>query len=406
MDTLDNDFNVQEETRQMKKLQMYQKLVLFTLFKYKLSIMIVFMLTVIIGIVCRYVQFKYSHHKHEGSVTLFYTPRASEEVKPLSLNHVLGVFARQQIFKQLIDELHLNEKQRTILKQSIEVKLLRDHNDMFVITGIGDSDEYVKLLVNTFVSLGIRNYEEYRTAELRNFLESRERRLLELQNFQNTQIEKIHALHRKYGIIHPIEEMETVKRIQGEQSATLAELNVKLANAGQRFAIAKKNYDELPLNVIKHRAALREFMLNLRKTSREYEKAKLMFAERNPRLVEAKAAHEAIFNEFESFFHYRKQLKKIINSKPRCVILIPAGKYADLNISLANFESLIREEAEMLRDNIVPFAFILSKEDTGNKKVTQFNAAIEELCNLRSFHLVSDGSDIKKLFFLIPNQNY
>lgn len=120
----------------------------------------------------------------------------------------------------------------------------------------------------------------------------------------------------------------------------------------------------------------------------------------------ASCKYPVVFNEFESFFHYRKQLKKIINSKPRCVILIPAGKYADLNISLANFESLIREEAEMLRDNIVPFAFILSKEDTGNKKVTQFNAAIEELCNLRSFHLVSDGSDIKKLFFLIPNQNY
>ena len=30
MDELDNELNVQEETRQMKKLQMYQKLVLFT----------------------------------------------------------------------------------------------------------------------------------------------------------------------------------------------------------------------------------------------------------------------------------------------------------------------------------------------------------------------------------------
>ena len=389
MDTLDNDFNVQEETRQMKKLQMYQKLVLFTLFKYKLSIMIVFMLTVIIGIVCRYVQFKYSHHKHEGSVTLFYTPRASEEVKPLSLNHVLGVFARQQIFKQLIDELHLNEKQRTILKQSIEVKLLRDHSDMFVITGIGDSDEYVKLLVNTFVSLGIRNYEEYRTAELRNFLESRERRLLELQNFQNTQIEKIHALHRKYGIIHPIEEMETVKRIQGEQSATLAELNVKLANAGQRFAIAKKNYDELPLNVIKHRAALREFMLNLRKTSREYEKAKLMFAERNPRLVEAKAAHEAIFNEFESF----KKQNRITGFEESMLVDIDGrvNRYQEAEVILSQLElsmkslqaeiALTKDKETRLQQMIPEHERVEQLLQTVNKNISLL---VEELTRVRS----------------------
>ena len=34
MDTLDNDFSIQEETRQMKKLQMYQKLVFFVLLKF------------------------------------------------------------------------------------------------------------------------------------------------------------------------------------------------------------------------------------------------------------------------------------------------------------------------------------------------------------------------------------
>ena len=116
---------------------MYQKLVLFTLFRYKWKILFVFCLTVVLGIVCRYIQHKASSSKHEGSVTLFYTPRASEEVKPLSLNQVLGIFSRQQIFKQLVDELHLDEKQRARLKQSIEVKLLRDHSDMFTVTGTG-----------------------------------------------------------------------------------------------------------------------------------------------------------------------------------------------------------------------------------------------------------------------------
>ena len=98
MDTLDNELGVQAETRQMQKLQMYQKLVLFTLYKFKWSILAVFALIIVAGVVLRAIQFKYSSRKFEGAVTLFYTPRASEEVKPLSINHVLGVFARQQIF--------------------------------------------------------------------------------------------------------------------------------------------------------------------------------------------------------------------------------------------------------------------------------------------------------------------
>ena len=112
MESLDNELNVQEETKQMQKMQMYQKLVLFTAMKFKWSIIAVFILTVIAGVCCRYALFKRSHHKFEGSVTLFYTPRASEEVKPLSINHVLGVFSRQQIFHQLVEEMHLTDKQK------------------------------------------------------------------------------------------------------------------------------------------------------------------------------------------------------------------------------------------------------------------------------------------------------
>ena len=389
MNTLDNELNVQEETKQMKKLQMYQKLVLFTLFKYKWSILLVFVLTVLFGCVARYFQFKYSHHKYEGSVTLFYTPRASEEVKPLSLNHVLGVFSRQQIFKQLIDEMHMNEQQRALLKRSIEVKLLRDHNDMFVITGCGDSDEYVKLLVNTFVTIGIRNYEEYRTAELRNFLESRERRMLELQNYQSTLIERTHELHRKYGIIHPIEEMDTVKKIQGEQSATLAELNVKLADAQHRFSVAEKIYRVLPPNVIKHRAALREYLQNLRRTSREYEKAKLMFAERNPRFVEAKSAYEAVYNEFENF----KKKYQITNFEESMLLDIEGviSRYQEaevrlnqLNISMKSLQaeiSYIKEKEKKLQQMIPENERIEQLLKTVNKNIS---LVVEELSRVRS----------------------
>ena len=389
MDNLDNELNIQEETRQMKKLQMYQKLVLFTLFNYKWSIAAVFCLTVILGIACRYIQFKNSHSKHEGSVTLFYTPRASEEVKPLSLNHVLGIFSRQQIFKQLIDELHLNEKQRAILKQSIEVKLLRDRNDMFVVTGSGESDEYVKLLVNTFISLGIRNYEEYRTAELRSFLETRERRLTELQNFQNTQIEKIHALHRKYGIIHPVEEMANVKKIQGEQTATLTELNVKLADARHRFEVARKNHDEVPANVIKHRASLLDFSLNLRKTSRDYEKAKLMFAERNPRFTEAKAAHETILNEFENF----KKRYNITDFEESMLLNIEGriNRYREAEVMLNQLElsmkslqaeiAMIKEKEKKLQQMIPEHERIEQLQKTVNKNISLL---VEELTRVRS----------------------
>ena len=74
MDTLDNDFNVQEETKQMKTMQAYQKLVFLTLLKYKWHIIIVFLLTVILGASCRYIQHKRSHKRYSGAVTLFYTP--------------------------------------------------------------------------------------------------------------------------------------------------------------------------------------------------------------------------------------------------------------------------------------------------------------------------------------------
>ena len=94
------EYSTQEETKQMQKMQLYQKLVIFTLLKFKWSILLIFAAMMVFGAIARYVQFSRSPHKYEGSVTLFYTPRASEEVKPLSMNHVLGVFSRQQIFRQ------------------------------------------------------------------------------------------------------------------------------------------------------------------------------------------------------------------------------------------------------------------------------------------------------------------
>ena len=389
MDTLDKELNVQEETRQIKKLKMYQKLVFFTLYKFKWSIITVFLLTIVAGAVFRYFQFKKSDRKFEGSITLFYTPRASEEVKPLSMNHVLGVFSRQQIFHQLIEEMHLTDKQKAILKQSIDVKLQKDHNDMFVVTGVGESDEYVKQLVYTFVMLGIRNYEEYRTAELRNFLDTRERRLFELQEYQQKQIKSEHALHQKYGIVHPFDEMDTVKKIQGEQSAKLAELNVKLTDARHRFAIAEKNYKAIPPNVIKHRGALQEYILEIRKTSRAYEKAKLMFAERNPRYVEAKSAYETVKKEFEDF----KKRYQITNFEESMLLGIEGiiSRYQEievirneLELSMKSLEAemnLVKEKEKKLQHMIPEYERIVELKKTASKNISLL---VEELSRVRS----------------------
>lgn len=397
MDSLDNELNLQAETRQMQKLQMYQKLGLFTLLKFKWSILAVFSAAILIAAGLRYVQFQRSHHKFEGSVTLFYTPRASEEVKPLSLNQVLGIFSRQQIFQQVSEKLHLTDQQKSYLKQSIEVKLLRDQNDMFVIIGSGDTDAYVKELVNTFVSLSISNYEKYRENELLSFLEAREKRLTEVQGFLNAQIKKTHDLHKKYEIIHPEEEMETVKKMQGEQAATLAELNVKLTDANRRFLVAEKNYKAIPENVIKHRGTLREFVSDTRRALREYEKAKLMFAERNPRYVEAKSAYEAIAKEFTAFKEHHK-----ITEFEECMLLDIEGhinRYQEAEAQLQQITlsmkalqaemELVRKKEHDLQQMIPEHEQVQQLRKTASKNISLL---VEELTRVRSnlAHVKSD----------------
>ncbi len=397
MDTLDSELNVQAEARQMQKMQMYQKLVIYVLLKYKWGILAVFLGTILLAGIARYIQYKRSPHKFESSVTCFYTPRASEEVKPLRISHVLGIFSRQQIFHQLVEELHLTPKQRSVLKQSIEVKLLRDHNDMFVITGCGESEEYVKSLLNTFVGIAIRNYEEYRTSELRNYLEARERRLREVQVYQAQQIEKLHALHRKYGIVHPMEEMGTVKKMQGEQAALLSELNVKLTDARQRFAVAEKNYKAIPANVIKHRIALMRFTLELQKASREYEKAKLMFAERNPRFMEAESSWLTVKNEFE-YFKKRHQITSfddvmlvgidgVINRYQETEVLLH-----QLEMSMKSLQAemkLVSEKEKKLQHMIPEHERVEMLQQSANKNVSLL---VEEMTRVRSAiaHVPSD----------------
>ena len=404
------DYTVQEETRQMQKLQMYQKLVIFTLLKFKWSILLVFLTALILGVFFRYVKFSRSPYKYEGGCTLFYTPRACEEVKTLSINHVLGIFSRQQVFHQLIEEMHLTKEQQSVLKKGIEAKLLRDQHDMFVITGKGESDEYVRNLVNNFAAIGIRNYEEYRSGELRNYLNARERRLLELQDYQKNKIAELHGLHKKYGIIHPKEEMENLKKIQGEQNAALSELNIKLSDARHKFAIAEKKYKSIPKPVIDHRRRLLDYVREIRKFRREYEKAKLIFSERNPRYVESQSAYQTCVNEMEEFKkkcgidHFDEFMLNgidgIINEYQQAEVIL---NQLEMSMKTLQAEIVVTKEKERKLQHMIPehdrIELLLA---TSNKNVSLL---VEELSRIRS-NLANVPNDIIVNERVISTQKY
>ena len=404
------DYTVQEETRQMQKLQMYQKLVIFTLLKFKWSILLVFLTALILGVFFRYVKFSRSPYKYEGGCTLFYTPRACEEVKTLSINHVLGIFSRQQVFHQLIEEMHLTKEQQSVLKKGIEAKLLRDQHDMFVITGKGESDEYVRNLVNNFAAIGIRNYEEYRSGELRNYLNARERRLRELQDYQKNKIAELHGLHKKYGIIHPKEEMENLKKIQGEQNAALSELNIKLSDARHKFAIAEKKYKSIPKPVIDHRRRLLDYVREIRKFRREYEKAKLIFSERNPRYVESRSAYQSRVNEMEEFKkksgidHFDEFMLNgidgIINEYQQAEVIL---NQLEMSMKTLQAEIVVTKEKERKLQHMIPehdrIELLLA---TSNKNVSLL---VEELSRIRS-NLANVPNDIIVNERVISTQKY
>ncbi|MBO5645029.1 MAG: hypothetical protein J6S90_07260, partial [Lentisphaeria bacterium] len=242
---------------------------------------------------------------------------------------------------------------------------------------------------NTFVMLGIRNYEEYRTGELRNFLNTRTQRMVEIQEYQKSLIERLHGLHRKFGIIHPQEEMHNVKKIQGEQNAAMAELNVKLADARQRFAVAEKDYKALPPNVIKHRGKLQEFIYDLRKVSREYEKAKLMFAERNPRFVEARTAYEVTVKEFEAF----KAKNNITVFEENMLLGIEGiiNRYQESDVALNQLElsmKSLKAEIALIKEKEVKLQHMIPEHETVERLMATTNKNIsllvEELTRLRS----------------------
>ena len=108
--------------------------------------------------------------------------------------------------------------------------------------------------------------------------------------------------------------------------------------------------------------------------------------------IKRNGAANIAFLEAANFSQYRKQLSKIIEHSPRFVILAPAGRYAELGISRSNFDLLILDEANMLRDKGIPFAFIVETPEN-SAKIQEFNNSIRALCNLRSFTLIEAAED-------------
>ena len=108
--------------------------------------------------------------------------------------------------------------------------------------------------------------------------------------------------------------------------------------------------------------------------------------------IKRNGAANIAFLEATNFSQYRKQLSKIIGHSPRFVILAPAGRYAELGISRSNFDLLILDEANMLRDKGIPFTFIVETPEN-SAKIQEFNNSIRALCNLRSFTLIEAAED-------------
>ena len=156
-----------------------------------------------------------------------------------------------------------------------------------------------------------------------------------------------------------------------------------------RFAVAEKNYKAVPLNVINHRAKLREFVNDLRRASKEYEKAKLMFAERNPRFVEAKSAYDVIVNEFEKF----KKKNKIIEFDENMLLGIDGviSRYYEAEIVLNQLElsmkslqaeiALIKDKEAKLQHMIPEHESVERLSETVNKNISLL---VEELSRVRS----------------------
>ncbi|MBO5722940.1 MAG: hypothetical protein J6S19_07480, partial [Lentisphaeria bacterium] len=132
--------------------------------------------------------------------------------------------------------------------------------------------------------------------------------------------------------------------------------------------------------VIKHRASLREYVYSLRKASREYEKAKLMCAERTPRCVEAKSANIAIQKEFEAF----KEKNQITNFDENMLLDIGGviARYQEAEVALQQLEISMRSlqaEIALVKDKEKKLQHMIPEHEAVEKLLATANKNISLL---------------------------
>ena len=107
------------------------------------------------------------------------------------------------------------------------------------------------------------------------------------------------------------------------------------------------------------------------------------------------------FQSAEGMGEYKNKLKEIIQASPAFLILDLSSRYAEDQISKSGFENIIRYHADVLRDNEIPFCFILSTNGDSNTCIRFFNETTAELCKLRSIPVILEGTPSDKLISLV-----
>lgn len=87
--------------------------------------------------------------------------------------------------------------------------------------------------------------------------------------------------------------------------------------------------------------------------------------------------------EFESVSRFRNQIKKLLNSRPDMIVLVPVRYFADSGISLASFEMLFTESVDRIREKNIPIRVICAKPAAGQREKDFFDT-VKQICDRRS----------------------
>ena len=98
---------------------------------------------------------------------------------------------------------------------------------------------------------------------------------------------------------------------------------------------------------------------------------------------------------------YKHKLREILQASPAFLLLDLSPRYAEDRISNAGFENIIRYHADLLRENEIPFCFILSSNIGNDSRIRFFNETTAELCKLRSIPVIRKETPPDQLLSLV-----